>query len=94
MTIERAIEILDPDHRETYESIEPVEEACRMGIEALRMQRDRKLVRPGRWIRRGPEAECSLCKREAVRLDDRVEPLLTDFCPWCGADMRLPYLIR
>lgn len=36
MTIERAIEILDPEHRENYESIEPVEEACRMGMEALK----------------------------------------------------------
>ena len=36
MTIERAIEILDPEHREKYESIEPVNEACRMGMEALK----------------------------------------------------------
>lgn len=35
MTIERAIEILDPDHKEHYESLEPVNEACRMGIKAL-----------------------------------------------------------
>lgn len=35
MTIERAIEILDPEHREHYESIEPVEEACRMGMKTL-----------------------------------------------------------
>ena len=35
MKIERAIEILDPNHREHYESIEPVNEACRMGITAL-----------------------------------------------------------
>lgn len=35
MTIERAIEILDPKHRENYESIEPVNDACRMGMEAL-----------------------------------------------------------
>ena len=34
--IERAIEILDPEHREHYESIEVVNEACRMGMEALR----------------------------------------------------------
>lgn len=39
MKIERAIEILDPEHRERYESIEPVNEACRMGIEALKRQR-------------------------------------------------------
>ena len=36
MTIDRAIEILDPTHREHYESIEVVEEACRMGMNALR----------------------------------------------------------
>lgn len=36
MTVKRAIEILDPAHREHYESIEPVNEACRMGMEALK----------------------------------------------------------
>lgn len=35
MEIERAVEILDPEHRERYESIEPVNTACRMGMEAL-----------------------------------------------------------
>lgn len=39
MKIERAIEILDPEHREQYESIEPVNEACRMGVEALKRQK-------------------------------------------------------
>ena len=39
MTIDRAIEILDPEHREHYESIEPVIEACRMGMEALERTR-------------------------------------------------------
>ena len=36
MTDERAIEILDPKHREHYESREPVEEACRIGIKAIK----------------------------------------------------------
>lgn len=36
MTIERAIEILDPEHREHYESIEVVNEACKMGMDALK----------------------------------------------------------
>lgn len=36
MEIARAREILDPEHREPYESLEPVNEACRMGVEALR----------------------------------------------------------
>lgn len=35
MKIERAREILDPDHREEYKSLEPVNEACRMGRAAL-----------------------------------------------------------
>lgn len=35
MQIERAMEILDPTHREVYESIAPVNEACLMGAEAL-----------------------------------------------------------
>ena len=35
MSVERACEILDPTHREQYESIEPVNEACRMGRMAL-----------------------------------------------------------
>ena len=39
MTIDRAIEILDPEHREHYESIDPVNEACRMGMEALERTR-------------------------------------------------------
>lgn len=38
MSIERAVEILDPTHRERYESIEPVNEACRMGRDALRLR--------------------------------------------------------
>lgn len=36
MTPERAIEILDPEHREHYESMEPVNDACRMGMDAIR----------------------------------------------------------
>ena len=39
MTIDRAIEILDPEHREHYKSIDPVMEACRMGMEALERTR-------------------------------------------------------
>lgn len=42
MTIERAIQILDPEHREHYESLEPVNEACRMGMEALREKMERE----------------------------------------------------
>lgn len=38
MIIERAAEILDPEHSEHYESIDIVREACRMGMEALKAQ--------------------------------------------------------
>ena len=57
MTIERAIEILDPEHREHYESIEPVEEACCMGMEALKRQLPMK-----------PRCDiaCPICGRVAI----------------------------
>ncbi len=39
MTIDRAIEILDPTHREHYDGLDEVNEACRMGMEALKRMR-------------------------------------------------------
>lgn len=39
MTIDRAIEILNPEHREQYDGLDEVNEACRMGMEALERQR-------------------------------------------------------
>jgi len=44
MTIERAIEILNPENREHYESIELVNEACRMGMEALKEKLRAKVI--------------------------------------------------
>ena len=44
MTKERAIEILNPEHREHFESIETVNEACRMGMKALEKQIPKKPV--------------------------------------------------
>lgn len=44
MTPERAIEILNPEHREYYPSIEPVIEACRMGMEALEYRIPKKPI--------------------------------------------------
>ena len=37
MKIDRAIEILDPEHREHYDDLEEVNTACRMGMNALRL---------------------------------------------------------
>lgn len=42
MTIERAMEILDPDHWECYEGLDEVNEACRMGMAALKEGLDRE----------------------------------------------------
>lgn len=39
MTINRAIEILNPEHRENYDGMDEVNEACRMGMEALEQTR-------------------------------------------------------
>lgn len=39
MKIERAIEILNPEHRECYDGMDEVNEACRMGMEALERAR-------------------------------------------------------
>ena len=39
MKIERAIEILDPEHWEIYDGVDEVNEACRMGMEALERTR-------------------------------------------------------
>lgn len=56
MRIERAIEILNLEHRKHYDSIETVNEACRMGMEALKRSR---------WIpveeENPPEGELILC---------------------------------
>ena len=41
MEIERAIEILNPEHREHYDSIETVNEACRMGMRALGKEKEK-----------------------------------------------------
>lgn len=42
MTIERAMEILNPDQRECYEGLDEVNEACRMGMAALKEGLDRE----------------------------------------------------
>lgn len=52
MTIDRAIEILNPAHREHYDGMDEVNEACRMGMEALERMRwipcsERMPERPG-----------------------------------------------
>ena len=55
MTIDRAIEILDPEHRENYDGMDEVNEACRMGMEALERTRwipcsDRLPEKNDQWV--------------------------------------------
>lgn len=86
MTNERAIEILNPEHREDYKSMEPIEEACRMGMKALEKQIPKKPTFEGKgfdgngnityetWI-------CHCCGEE-----HEVDYYCNDYkyCPWCG----------
>lgn len=68
MTIERAIEILNPEHREHYDSIETVNEACRMGMEALEKMR---------WIPGSvkPTDDYDILKRDVESLRDENKAL-------------------
>lgn len=54
MKIERAIEILDPEHREVYDGMDEVNEACRMGMEALERTRwipvSERLPKKGKYV--------------------------------------------
>ena len=76
MKIERAIEILDPTHREWYDSLETVEEACRMGMEALKKQLPKKpeitLTGTTGWNTR---TFCPVCEKEV---------LSGNYCLHCG----------
>lgn len=81
MTHERAAEILDPEHREHYESLEPVNEACRMGMEALKKRTPKKpLENEPMW------AVCPDCGGSISK--DNVQEHITDgditFCEHCG----------
>lgn len=54
MTIDRAIEILNPEHREHYDGLDEVNEACRMGMEALERFRwipcSERMPEPGKRV--------------------------------------------
>lgn len=69
MTFERAAEILDPNHREHYDSIETVNEACRIGMKAIKKQiLLEPKVKNGEWF-------CPIC-------GESVEWMR--FCSECG----------
>lgn len=84
--IERAIEILDPNHAEYYESLEPVNEACRMGMEALKKQIPEPLNYEGDGYDQDGNliydiAKCPVCEHE---FEEGVNDWGSKYCPGCG----------
>lgn len=90
MEIKRAIEILDPEHREHYESLEPVNEACRMGMEALKKQVPMKICPQMLGKVHGKviydTAKCPVCHREFMEdlYGEGPDTWESDYCPDCG----------
>ena len=92
MTLERAIEILNPEHREHYESIEPVNEACRMGMNALEKQIPKKATEE--TINRGIDISgeydidfnlcCPACGGIVGTFEGEVDEYFVKYCPNCG----------
>lgn len=78
MEIERAFEILDPLHREHYESIEPVNEACRLARVALYKQMKGKPYPDGD---RGIVA-CPNCKSGEYLYNE--DGNRNEYCGQCG----------
>ena len=58
MTIDRAIEILNPEHREHYDGMDEVNEACRMGMEALERRKTMKRLTVEHWQNLDPWECC------------------------------------
>lgn len=87
MKIERAIEILDPAHRERYESIDPVSEACRMGMDALRRlipckpKYSRYVSGQGYFTAIASEKVCGHCKFAYTVVAPHS---YYEYCPHCG----------
>ncbi len=78
MTKERAMEILDPEHREHYDGIEEVNEACRMGMEAIKKQIPVKLIAK---LKPTISICCPTCKFDFY---DKLVCQFSVHCPNCG----------
>ena len=78
MTYERATEILDPEHRETYESLEIVNEACRMGRAAL----FRRMPEPPHPDGDESILACPTCGSGEYLYNEDGNRCC--FCGWCG----------
>ena len=81
MTNERAIEILDPEHREHYESIEPVNEACRMGMEAFKKQMPKPPILDIIYPSGIKSYKCPVCGKGCLV---RADSYCLKYCSDCG----------
>ena len=72
MTNERAAEILNPTHYEDYDSLETVQEACRMGMVALKMQIPEVPLAPGAIF----DFTCPHCGSRDYRMVEIMEQKL------------------
>lgn len=78
MTYEQAAEILDPKHFEDYDSIEAVNEACRIGMSAIQMRIPESTLAPGAIF----DHTCPHCgSRDYLRNDSGQ---INSFCGGCG----------
>ena len=81
MTNERAIEILNPEHREHYDSIETVNEACRMGMEAFEYRTPKRPM----FDEYTSSYFCPTCQRlQTYSIED-----FSDYCELCGQALKL-----
>ena len=86
MTLERAAEILDPNHREHYDSIETVNEACEIGRQAIFKQiKERPYYEADGYDENGEliydMAKCPVCGHE---FEYNINDWGSDYCPDCG----------
>lgn len=90
MTLERAAEILNPQHREHYDSLETVEEACRIGMRAIEKQIPKKTIaRIENHSLQGYPCESTLyyCPCCNIKFNGEmivVKKLKMKHCPNCG----------
>lgn len=82
MELTRAIEILDPEHREQYKSLEEVEDACRMGMEALKAQL--AAAQPGSVM-----CLVNRMRYGGTHADDAPPRQAGNFCQFCGQPLRV-----
>lgn len=88
MTVERAMEILDPTHREHYDSIDVVNEACRMGMKALEKQIPKKVVQrnPICFARTKDGQEFNVYEYYCPLCDTKLRSSIDHHCP-CGQNI-------